>query len=550
MVRAQGISDGKIIYLSPRAESSELREPAPGKYNVYRLEEGMPEKGWTKLAEVTDLSYTDSWSDLDDGKIYRYAVEAQYAGDNVSEATLSAPLPKGMEVAYTISLSTNTGDSPEGTVVTLTGADGNSAHIYTITAESGTVTFPTVWRGIYDLSLNKPGYDVISVNDININNPGLSGRYVLVESIKEPYNLKVAVDGSNAMLSWNNAMESFFDDMEGYDDFIIRGIGDYTLYDGDGQPSYWFNDIYFSNMGYVGSWIVMNPSQTSPASNSATFLPYSGNKYLACMSTRTGHPNDDWLILPKVRVNDGSLLKFAVQNFTVGYDIARLKVGVSVSGTEPADFNIISDGEYIEAPYGGEGVTASWEELSFDLSAFAGNEVYIAIACVSDDLTSVLMIDDIEIVAGDETRLTGKIQEGERNVSYTVYIDGTESASGIKGKEHLISALPGGIHTAGVRSVYRTGESSVAELEFSIDDSGVVNISGTPIAAYIDSTGFLHISSVSEISEMTIHDMQGHTVHTASGDIRNIDMRRYTSGVYMLRVTATDGVRSFKLFKK
>lgn len=547
MVRAQGISGGKIPY-SPSA-SLKTREPQPETYLVYRLESGMPQGEWERVGETIELSYADNWNELADGKIYQYAVVARYAEDNTSDPTLSDSLPKGMEVKYSVNLATNSGHSVEGAVVTLTNIDNDSSHVYTMTAENEKVVFPAVWRGVYGITIDKTGFNVISENGLNILNPGSECSYTLVETINEPYNLNVAVEGANATFTWNNASESFYDDMESYEDFVIDNIGDYQLYDGDRQPSYWFSDIYFSNMGYVGSWIVMNPLKTTPESSSRSFFAHSGNKYLACLATRTDTPNDDWLILPKVKVNNGSMLRFYAQNFTVDYDLARYKIGVSVTGTSPEDFTIISDNDYEEAPYGGQGVRESWEERTYDLSEFAGHEAYIAIACVSDDKTSILMIDDIEVVPGEETTLVTSLPDEVGDASYTVYIDGKEEMAGIRDKKYVFTGLEKGMHTAGVKSVYRTGESVLLNIDFSVDYSRVGSIMGSPLKMYMNSSHVLFIETESEINEVILYDMQGQAVYECLSDVREVDMSQLPAGVYMVRIATSEGVHTGKFFK-
>ncbi|MFA6653835.1 MAG: choice-of-anchor J domain-containing protein, partial [Candidatus Delongbacteria bacterium] len=67
----------------------------------------------------------------------------------------------------------------------------------------------------------------------------------------------------------------------------------------------------------------------------------------------------------------------------------RFKVGVSTTGTAQGDFTIISAGEYVTA-------TGTWTNYSYDLSAYAGQTVYLAIVCVSND-TFVLAIDDVNV---------------------------------------------------------------------------------------------------------------------------------------------------------
>lgn len=70
----------------------------PESYRLFRLPKGSESEteSWTELASTSDLSYVDeSWSALAEGS-YRYAVRAEYAGENnVSEAVFTKSLSAG-----------------------------------------------------------------------------------------------------------------------------------------------------------------------------------------------------------------------------------------------------------------------------------------------------------------------------------------------------------------------------------------------------------------------------------------------------------------------
>lgn len=554
MIRAEGVSHGEIIVPGQPAEMTQPRVPSPASYTVHRLVDGTDESQWVEVASgLTQCQVSDDWHSLEDGTIYRYAVTATYPAGNTSAATFSEALPKGMEVAFTVNISTDTGESPQGAVVAMESAD-DARRAYSATADGTSVTFPAVWRGRYNITVEKEHFDKVSLSDVAIDDEGLSVDVVLTESIVAPYGLDVKVAGSNATLTWNNAPTTFFDDMEGHEDFAISDIGGYTLRDGDGQPTYFFNDIHYDNMGYVGSFIVMNPSMTTPEANSDPFLPYSGDRYLACFCTRTATANDDWLILPRLRMTQSSQLSFYAQNFTVGYDIARFKVGVSTSGTEPEDFTIISDGAYELAPYGEQGLRASWDKLTYDLGDFAGQEVYIAIACVSDDMTSAFMLDDIAVTGGTEA--SGSLapqtpQQETGRVSYNIFLDGTQQAAGITGQTYDFTGLTSGVHTAGVQAVYASGASDVVSIEFTVtDDSGIDEAGKTAADAWFDDRAdALHVSPSASGAVVAIYDLNGRLIVTSRADGGIVDCSALAPGCYIARINKTDGLGIVKFVK-
>jgi len=272
------------------------------------------------------------------------------------------------------------------------------------------------------------------------------------EVIEEPFGLKVDVNGTDALFSWNN--EIFLDNMEGYNNFIINNIGDYILYDGDGSSTYPISGSVFPNQAYKGSYIVFNPSQVSPPMTAPEIQPHSGNKFLACFSA-TQSANNDWLILPKQRINTGTVFKFWAKRYPNQFGADRFKVGVSTTGTLPANFTIISSGNYVEAPL-------SWTEYSYNLDAYAGSDAHVAIACVSND-AFIFMVDDIflGIPGKGSSNPSGKSFSG-----YTVYLDGSPKATGLQNTEYLFTNLSEGMHTAGVQAIFTTGSSNIITKNF------------------------------------------------------------------------------------
>jgi hypothetical protein len=113
------------------------------------------------------------------------------------------------------------------------------------------------------------------------------------------------------------------------------------------------------------------------------------------------------MISPQIQLGDNSLLNLWVKSYTSDYGLERYKIGVSTTGINPADFTIISGANYLEAP-------VAWTEKTFDLSAYDGQLVYVAIQCLSQD-AFVFMIDDIMI-----TSVTA-IHENDLNAGIKVY---------------------------------------------------------------------------------------------------------------------------------
>ncbi|MGI6709840.1 MAG: choice-of-anchor J domain-containing protein [Bacilli bacterium] len=99
--------------------------------------------------------------------------------------------------------------------------------------------------------------------------------------------------------------------------------------------------------------------------------------------------NDDWLISPPMIATASQFLNFYARSYSDAYGLERFKVGISTGGTAPADFTIISGPSYIQAPI-------EWTLYSYDLSAYAGQNIRFAIQCVSDD-AFYFVVDDVSV---------------------------------------------------------------------------------------------------------------------------------------------------------
>jgi hypothetical protein len=95
------------------------------------------------------------------------------------------------------------------------------------------------------------------------------------------------------------------------------------------------------------------------------------------------------MISPMVTLGMNSNLNFWAKSYTDQYGLERYNVLVSTTDMEPGSFTKISDEPYMEAPI-------EWTEMNYDLSAYDGQTVYVAIQCVTAD-AFIFMVDDIEI---------------------------------------------------------------------------------------------------------------------------------------------------------
>ena len=115
-----------------------------------------------------------------------------------------------------------------------------------------------------------------------------------------------------------------------------------------------------------------------------------GLYFFASGANSTPFPNDDWMIGPEFTISGVSspTLSFWAKSITDQYGLDRFQIAIG-SSTDPADFTVISAGDYVEAP-------TEWTQYDYDLSAYDGQTIRVAIHCVSND-SFVLQMDSFVV---------------------------------------------------------------------------------------------------------------------------------------------------------
>ncbi len=364
----------KVVYnlaqsgITNTSSTSRVDRPVTG-YNVYRLNTGQEDTPglWTTVgAFVTDLNYADdSWATVAPG-FYRWAVRAVYTGDVEAPAAFSNELIKDMVglLDGTVVDAVTNAPIADATVT----VDGNSIQ----TDATGYYMF-SLLEGVYTVECAAPGY--VSQTQENV---AVSGTQVSTVNFQMAQSAVVFEDG-----------------FESYTDFTLD-FAPWTQIDNDGLATYGFTNTSFDNSGYTGSYMVFNPTTTTPPLE--TLVAYEGDKMAACFAAipgDTGSENDDWLITPQIHVYDGGTLEFQVKSFTADYGLERYNLYISTTGNAMGDFTQINTGGYLEAP-------VDWTMESISLDMYAGQDIYFAIQCVTAD-AFIFLIDQFIVDSPNPT---------------------------------------------------------------------------------------------------------------------------------------------------
>lgn len=187
----------------------------------------------------------------------------------------------------------------------------------------------------------------------------------------------------------------FEDSFETYTDFAIANVGSWTLTDVDLKTTYGFTGVTFPNTQLAKSFQVFNSTTTTPPltpSATSNWTANTGQKVMVCFAADSAPWNNDWLISPQVQLTAGlgATVSFFGKGCDATYGLEKFKVLVSTTGTATGDFTAISP--LITTP-----ATAAWSQYTYDLNAYSGQQIYIAIQCTSDDQFG-FAVDDFKVI--------------------------------------------------------------------------------------------------------------------------------------------------------
>lgn len=220
-------------------------------------------------------------------------------------------------------------------------------------------------------------------------------------------------------LTINSQTTIWEDNFESHPDWEISTIGNYTLIDNDGGTTWGSQDYDFTNEGYVGTAIIWNPSMATPSAAGTVWDTHEGSKglyFFASGANSTTTPNDDWVITPQIDLTNygSSVFSFWAQSVTDNFGLERIEVAISTTDTDPSSFTVISPGGTFEE------VPTTYTQYSYDLTAYDGQQIYLAIHYVSND-SFVLQMDEF-LVQG--TSLS--VNEFEQNLIHHSFNQNTK----------------------------------------------------------------------------------------------------------------------------
>jgi hypothetical protein len=290
----------------------------------------------TELATTGNQFYNDNaWAGLPMGW-YAYGVKALYTSGLYSNYTISNIVGHLMDYQVTVNVTLSTGEAPINCEITLQGLEYPYETYFAVTPASGTVVFDEVWRGHYDITAFKIGFDTYKISNTFVN---ANKVYNIMLSEKKYPPTCLYVDPVTLEATWCEPLRTAID--ENFEGALFPPAGWQNFTQGDG-PGWERTDD-----GSSGSWVI----------------PAWDSYYAMANDDAAGSESDgccDYLITPvmDLRESDGYSMKF--NSF---YDGAYGQLAfVEYSTDGGATWDVL----YQVMP------ATSWTNLELDLSAFSG----------------------------------------------------------------------------------------------------------------------------------------------------------------------------------
>lgn len=475
-----------------------------------------------KIGETENYSYT--FENVTEGD-HTLGVKAIY---KMSESELSTiPFKISNENCYkvTVNVSTNNDTSADGKMVHFLNKEDGSE--ISVGIDKGQAALRSLPKGKYIVNISAHLFDNYEEEKDII--ADMTWDVTLKETIITPYNITVDIkkdehDALQAIVKWNQDL-GMLDSFEEYEDFATHSFGNWKTLDEDKKYVY---PIGFGGASNIVTFpgactqevptaiapMVFNPYKTKPAMapQDAAALAPTGEKYVIFFSPQKATA-DKWLISPKQTVREGYIWKLKAKGYSDMYP-EIIELCISTTSDTPDSFTSLDKLTLS---------TGEWTSYSIDLSAYANQEVYLAVHYISTD-AFFAQVDDFYVGPAED----GASAEVGNVLKYEIYLDEVfigETPETV----YSLKNLSGSKHKVGIKAIYKSGASEVGEYEFSIptgiaenfaEQASVMGGKGNieiqaPLPAQIEiynSAGFLLESRMTEAGRTTLPFAAGHYI--------------------------------------
>lgn len=288
-------------------------------------------------------------------------------------------------------------------------------------------------------------------------------------------------------------------------------LGDWTVYDADGQATFTISgDYYFTNQGRPFAFIAFNSESLGL---DWRLTPHSGKQMFLAMAA-IGAPSDDWLISPELS-GDAQEITFWAWNADRYYGAENVEILYSTTGNAPEDF--VSLEKINDVP-------GSWTEYACKLPEGAR---YFALRRTCNN-AFMFCLDDIRFIAAGAERTPLSV------IGYNVYRNNTLiTDEPLVANDFADNMLPDGDNDYLVSVVYDLGESGASNKVTLRKKSDISSVNALNASVYAEKMTIVINSGAGK--HLDIVNQSGVTVYSAeSCDDLRINVGAH--GVYLVKL--------------
>ena len=348
---------------------------------------------------------------------------------------------------------------------------------------------------------------------------GLAGTCVQAQSrFMAPYDFSGEFVSGGVKLAWNSEApissvpEDLYWDLE-------TMLEDWTTIDADGDNHGW---LHVQGLECPSGYICLI-SESKDCYGTYGGIPYTP---------------DNYIVTPRIQILDGTTFSFMACAADANLYMEHFGVAVSTTGNvNAADFTTLAEWTVSPAKLN----QTPWKEYAVDLSAYAGQEVYIALRHFNCTNQFAVAVDDIRVsynaepnglesfnlyrsITDSNYQLVANIPAVENQTHYE-YLDNVEE----------------GTYYYQVTAVYagqgETEPVSIVVLETSVAENAV------NAKVYPNPTNGLLKVEAADMNQIIVMNALGQVVSTipAEGESMTLDLSQLESGLYLLRIETSRG---------
>jgi hypothetical protein len=515
-------------------------------YNIYRLPTSDIHNptSWTKLntepivSSEAIVSYTDNtWAPAEEG-FYSYAVEAIYT-EEVSAPSFSSTVANGIYSQVTINVTTNSGESAEGASIKLVNNNGHTAYSYNaIVNESGSVSFGAVSKGTYTLTATKFGFIDFSDASVEISSASETLGVELEEYTIIPGQLAVNVDNENqtATLTWEHGTTTEY--------ILDDGTFENGLALNPGADAYLGNYFDVTETGSIVEFVLHGQANEGSAGNEVTIEVFNASGSSLGVTEAFEIPADDWASVPVQDIQFSGAFYAMVHWDNLPGNTNYLSIDTDGPNTNAGYYYDVSNGFLPIAELG----TAPGAFLLRVVANVGDKEVAMSSQMLGQANNVAIQLQESNIQGVAQSAKAAK-----SFIGYNVYLNNLETpvAGSIAEKEYVFTAtdLPqNDTYVAAVSSVYTSGESELATIEFSTLFVSVDEVLSKAITVYPNpARNEIYIQNADN-AQVMIYNLSGSRMLNIKQHGNNrIDVSMLDAGMYIIKIINDQKVYSTKI---